>query len=253
MSRKNIILGAAVVLLSACISSRVVQGMPIELPELLESDDTVMHIGYTASYNHQTLCPDWVAYELTDQEVSGTLKGKESFRWDPNLKGARSNRQDYKNDQQWDKGHMAPKADMKWSVQAYEESFYLTNICPQNHTFNSGIWLTTEKLARRMAQKYGKVYVVCGPIFTDTIYGTLGESRVAIPDRFWKALLIPKGNSYSAIAFVLNNSKDNTPIKTNSMTVDSLEQIIGRDLFYSLDSSIQEEVEKKVTYGDWSL
>lgn len=51
---------------------------------------------------------------------------------------------------------MAPRADMKWSVHVFEESYYLSNICPQNHDLNAGDWLKTENLARRMAEKYGE-------------------------------------------------------------------------------------------------
>lgn len=228
-------------------------GNPIEYPEVLGVDDIVVHEGYTSSYNHETLCPNWVAYELTVEEANGKMKGKESFQWDPQLKGRQSNREDYKNDQQWDKGHLAPKADMKWSVKAYEESFFLTNICPQNRAFNGGIWLSTEKLARRSAEKYGKVYIVSGPIFTERKFGTLGTSRVAIPDKFYKALLIPKGDTYSAIAFVLDNAPGNSSLKTSSMSVDSLETLIGRDLFHNLDDEIELIVESKVWYVDWSL
>lgn len=226
---------------------------PIEYPEVLDIDDIVVHEGFAASYNHETLCPNWVAYELTAEEANGRMKGKESFQWDPLLKGRQSNREDYKNDQQWDKGHMAPKADMKWSVNAYEESFFLTNICPQNRSFNGGIWLSTEKLARRSAEKYGKVFIITGPIFTDRKFGTLGESKVAIPDRFFKALLIPKGNTYSAIAFVLDNAPANSSLKSSAMSVDSLESLIGRDLFYCLNDEIELIVESKILYADWTL
>ena len=227
--------------------------LSLELPKILNLDDIVRHPGYTASYNHTTLCPYWVAYELTSEEVNGSYRGKESFCWDPLLSGRQANREDYRNDMQWDKGHMAPKADMRWSTQAYEESYYLTNICPQNHSFNAGIWCTTEKLARRMAERYDKVYIICGPIFDKQMYGTLGESRVAIPDRFFKALLVPKGNSYSAIAFILNNSPKNKSLKESTLSVNELEKLINRDLFSALDDKIEEAIEANISYGDWGL
>lgn len=67
----------------------------------------------------------------------------------------------------WDKGHMAPSADMKWSQTAMNESFYLTNICPQNHELNGRDWQTLEKYVRDWAVKYGKVWIVCGPYVKD--------------------------------------------------------------------------------------
>lgn len=98
----------------------------LELPAIKKGEQVITHIGYTTSYNSKTLNPDWVAYELTREEVQGEYKGKTSFCWDPDVKGRKSRREDYKNEEGWDKGHMAPRADMKWSVQAFEESYYLS-------------------------------------------------------------------------------------------------------------------------------
>lgn len=225
----------------------------LELPAFSNSEDIVSHIGFTASYNHEMLIPNWVAYELTAEECEGTLRGKESFCWDPELKGRQPNREDYKNDAQWDRGHMAPKADMKWSVQAYEESYFLSNVCPQNRAFNSGSWASTEKFARRIARKYGAVYMICGPIVSSNQYGTLGSCRIIIPDAFFKAILIKKGESFSAIAFVMQNKPETQNLKECSMPVDELEQILGKDLFCNLDARIQDNIESVVNYSDWGI
>lgn len=225
----------------------------LELPAISTSDDIVTHIGYAVSYNHEMLIPNWVAYELTAEECEGTFKGKESFCWDPELKGRQPNREDYKNDAQWDRGHMAPKADMKWSVQAYEESYFLSNVCPQNRTFNGGSWASTEKFARRIARKYGKAYIICGPIVTMKQYGTLGTPEIVIPDAFFKAVLINNGSTYSAISFVMQNIPETQNLKECSITVDDLEKIIGIDIFCNLDVAIQNEIEAKVNYFDWGI
>lgn len=225
----------------------------LEIPAYSKDEDIVSHIGYTASYNHEMLIPNWVAYELTAEECEGTLKGKESFCWDSALNGRQPNREDYKNDQQWDRGHMAPKADMKWSVQAFEESYLLSNICPQNRAFNAGSWASTEKFARKIARRYGSAYIVCGPIVTTNRFGTLGEPKIVIPDAFFKAILVKKGQSYSAIAFVMQNAPETQNIKCCSMSVSELEQIIGRDLFVGLDDKIEPKVESVVDYSDWGI
>ena len=110
--------------LQACGQS--VQKLPLEWPAVSPGQDVYVHTGYATLYNRETLIPDWVAYELTANEVnpSERFRGNESFRFDPETKGKRTAyREDYKNDNGWQRGHMAPKADMRWSVQAYEESF----------------------------------------------------------------------------------------------------------------------------------
>ena len=229
------------------------RGSKLELPVIRTGEQVIVHIGYTTSYNSKTLNPDWVAYELTKEEVQGECKGKTSFCWDPDVKGRKSRREDYKNEQDWDKGHMAPRADMKWSVQAFEESYYLSNICPQNHDLNAGDWLKTENLARRMAEKYGKVYIVCGPVFTVNRHGTLGENKVWIPDAFYKALLVAVNGRYEAIAFYMTNESQKNDLKSYIKTVDDVEKLVGRDLFPTLSDSVEEEVESRVNRVVWGL
>lgn len=224
----------------------------LELPAISNKDDVVEHLGYTASYNHDWLIPNWVAYELTRDELNGTTKGKESFQWDPYIKGNQAWREDYSGSG-WDKGHMIPKADLKWSAKAYSESFYFSNICPQSHIFNAGAWLTTENMARRIARQYGSVYVICGPIVTDNRYGTIGEHRVTVPDAFFKAFLIKDGGEYSAIGIVMFNSSDKQPLKASTMTIDELEEKCGLDLFSALDKIIQDNVESRINWSKWGI
>lgn len=148
---------------------------------------------------------------------------------------------------------MIPRADLKWSAKAYSESFFFSNICPQNHDFNAGAWLTTEKMARRIARQYGSVYVVCGPIVTDNKYGTIGEHKVTVPDAFFKAFLINDEGEYSAIGIVMSNSPERQLLKASTMSVDELEEKCGLDLFSSLERTIQDEVESKINWNKWGI
>lgn len=152
------------------VNQKHIDKQKLEYPEISEDDDIVEHIGYTTAYNHTTLTPNWVAYELTKTEANGELPRNDAFAQDEALKGRQADLSDYKGSG-WDRGHMAPAADMKWSEQAMLESFLLTNMCPQNHTMNAGCWEKTEEMGRRIAKQYGKVYIVCGPIYTKHQYG----------------------------------------------------------------------------------
>lgn len=225
----------------------------LEIPSYTNQEQVIEHIGYTTSYNSETLNPNWVAYELTREELQGIFVGKESFCWDPDVKGRKSRREDYKNDYDWDKGHMAPRADMKWSVQAFEESYYLSNICPQNHTLNAGDWLKTENLARRMAEKYGNAYIVCGPVFNDKKHGVLGENRVWIPDGFFKAILINTKENIEAIAFYMLNEPLKNNLRYYTCSVDELETMLTRDLFPALDDKDEIVIEASVNLKFWGL
>jgi len=228
------------------------QNPKLELPASDNHDVIVSHMGYTASYNQEWLISNWVAYELTRDELDGNEKGETSFQWDPDIKGRQAWREDYSGSG-WDKGHLIPRADLKWSAKAYSESFYFTNICPQNHDFNAGAWLTTENMARRIARQYGSVYVVCGPLVYDNQYGTIGEHKVTVPDAFFKAFLICDDGEYSAIGIVMNNSPERQNLKSCTMTVDELENKCGLDLFHGLNNAIQENVEARIDWSKWGI
>jgi len=221
-------------------------------PASADGEHILHYTGFVSSYNHATLVPNWVAYELTAYEVDGTYSATSNFSRDPNLKGSQASREDY-SCSGWDKGHMVPKADLKWSEQAWWESHYFTNICPQNHQLNGGPWNSLERQVRRWAKLYGCIYVVVGPIFTDCAYGTIGAAEVQIPDAFFKALLAPDGDGYKAIAFVMANNDLPHSIRQCAMSVDQLEELLGRDLFPALDDTVESVVEATISLQAWGL
>ena len=154
----------------------------------------------------------------------------------------------------WTKGHLMPAADASFSSTAMGETFYFTNICPQDETLNAGDWQYLEKRVRQWANRYGSVWVVTGPIVGENRYGTIGEREVVVPDSFYKALLIRKKNgSYSAIAFVMDNDDDRYYLKDCSMSVNELEALTGFDFFPGLDDTIEEKVEGTVRLSDWGI
>ena len=235
----------AVMLLMACGYSRPVdayaQQQPssgTELPSYSTDEDIVRHLGYTASYNHLTLCPEWVAWELTAEEADGSLDGQYSFSRDPDVKFPKASREDYSNSG-WDKGHMAPRADMKWSLKAMEESYYLTNICPQDHEMNSQAWRKIEELTRRMARRHGSVLVVCGPIYDGGEQRTIGPAGVRVPDRFFKALAVKTDNGWQTIGFIVENTPQSFAPRHYAVSIDSVEATAGRNLFPTLPENAE--------------
>ena len=238
----------------APLTARVEEPLLYELPSYVQSERIIHYSSFTVSYNSNILNPDWVAYELTKEKADGnvTSRNGRNFVQDPHFRGRQPNYYDY-NNTGWDKGHLAPAADMKWSVEAMDECFYFTNCCPQNRDFNGGIWNSLEKNVRSWARKYGRAYVITGPVFTNNQYGTLGTDKVAIPDAFFKACVVPKGDGYSAIGFLMENALLCGNLNSYACTVDELESIIGLDLFCGLDDEIENEIEAGVKWGDWGF
>jgi DNA/RNA endonuclease G (NUC1) len=157
----------------------------VEIPAKLtdRQEQIITNIGYTVSYNSDWKIPNWVAYELTKEEAEGVEPRGNKFIPDPAISYKNSaTTDDYKNTG-WDRGHMAPAGDMKWSEQVMKESFYLSNICPQNRNLNGGIWKSLEEQVRDLALQKGSIYVVCGPIVSKQPQ-TIGNNKVAVPDAF---------------------------------------------------------------------
>ncbi len=225
----------------------------MELPATSGDDIILTHTGFIISYNAEARLPEWVAYELTADETRGDVDRDESvFRMDPTYKGTQAMREDYF-DSGWTRGHMACAADFQWDEEAMNDTFYLTNICPQDEELNKGDWNYLEKQVRRWARDYGKVWVVSGPIVGTNRYGIIGDRGVTVPDSFFKAVLAENRGKYHAIAFVMDNDDKRYWLDDCAMTVDELEDITGLDFFPLLPDEVEKNVESKITLSFWDI
>ena len=224
----------------------------MECPSIGKEEEVVYHHGYTLCFNQNTHASDWVAYELTKEELKGNWPRTNDFMADPDIQGYQATYYDYKGSG-WHRGHLAPAGDMKWDSIAMSESFYYTNICPQHRDLNQGVWQSLENKVRKWAKQYGQIYVCCGPIYTSHQNGTLGTTNVMIPDAYFKALLIPKGQSYSAIAFIMENGPGTQELSSCARTVDELEKLLKKDFFCSLENSLEKNIESSISWDDWGL
>lgn len=216
-----------------------------------QQEQRIAHIGYQVSYNSDWHLPNWVAYQLTAEEVAGEEARSNKFLPDPLVDGDPVLTSDYTHSG-FDRGHMAPAADMKWSPQAMRESFYMTNICPQNHSNNAGDWKDLEELVRDLATIYGNIYLACGPVVSDTS-NTIGTiRRIVVPESFYKVLLRQKADgTWTSIGFVMPNAAGNRPLMTYMLPVDSVENMVGVDFFPLLPDSVENAVESDYTISDW--
>lgn len=226
----------------------------IEIPTITDerSDRVITHKGFTLSYNYDWKIPNWVAYELTDIEVKGEVPRYDKFKPDPMVpQNVSAHTNDYKHSG-YDRGHMAPAADMKWDEQVMRESFYLSNICPQNPNLNGGVWKDLEEQVRELASQKGKIFVICGPIVNDTSK-TIGENKVVVPQAFFKVLLQEENNELHTIGFVYENISGSKPMSTYAMTVDEVEEMTNIDFFPSLPNKIEKKVEADVDFSKWTV
>ena len=217
----------------------------LEIPKVVRGDrkgQLIQHKAYTLLYSTEMRTPIWVAWEVTREEIRGNSKRTNEFVPDPKVKGRKAYTADYTGSG-YDRGHMAPAADMKWNQQAMEESFYMTNICPQVPNLNRGDWNDLEEKTREWAKRYGSAYVACGPIYRNKTPKRIGTHEVAVPDAFFKVILVKKGLEVETIGFIFENRKGAAPLKRYSRPVKEVERITGMDFFSALPDEIEKRTE----------
>ena len=213
------------------------------------SEQIIYRRAYILSYNRETKLPNWVGWHLTSEHTEGPYKRINIYLEDITVPIPRATDEDYQ-DPNWSHGHMCPAADNKWDSIAMRESNLLSNICPQHASLNSGLWNVIERNCRKWAQKYGDLFIVCGPLLLNKEHTTIGNNRVVVPEAFFKVILRlnPKP---TAIGFVVRNNEGKKKKDQYVNTVDEVERITGIDFFPALPDDIENEVEAYANIEDW--
>ena len=226
----------------------------LELPAPLKDrpEKLLKRRTYTVSYNRELKVPNWVAWELNRERLVERESRTDKFLPDPDLPESEAvTTDDYKRSG-WDRGHMCPAADNRWHWRAMQESFYMTNICPQHHNLNRGDWKELEDDCREWAKKEGRIYIACGPIFYKGKPRTIGrEHKVAVPDAFFKVILCADSRPPRAIGFIYKNTSGNHPLDHYVNSVDQVERITGIDFFPALPDDVEREVESGYNLKLW--
>ena len=233
-------------------SFEVKQGLEIPISKANVPSLLLYREGYTTSYNVETRTPNWVAWHLTASHINGPAKRNGiTFQADEEIPEPRVDTYDYMRSG-YDRGHMCPAGDNHWSQKAMEQSFLMTNICPQVPALNSGLWNTIEKQCRTWAQVYGDVYIVCGPIYFNQKHKTIGKNKIQVPEAFFKVVLRLKDEP-KAIGFICRNASAKGRKKTDYVnSVDEVERITGMDFFSQLSDDIEQQIEGQADIKDWN-
>lgn len=205
--------------------------------------------GFTVSFNEENHTPNYVSWELMSHETSGESSRTNNFWKDESVPGCATS-SDYTRSG-YDRGHLCPAADQKWSDQAMHDSFVMTNICPQANALNTGAWNTLENKERQWAARDSMLVIVAGPIYTEDDKETIGSTGVRVPSSFFKVMLAPYAEPMRAIGFVYPNMKSPGNMADYSTTVDEVERITGMDFFYNLPDGIEAQVESSASFRDW--
>lgn len=227
--------------------------------------------GYITSYNHETRNPNWVGWRLTREHTSGpySRKGVPYYAEDGTVYGIgrvtretnkgvyfadmeaeepRQSLTDWSTEYNMSHGHLCPAGDNKWDKAAMNQSFLLTNMCPQDYDLNGGGWKKLEEKCRKWAERFGELYIVAGPIFRGARHKKLGE--ILIPEAFFKVVLCMKGEP-KAVGFIYENDSQSQSMYDNVCSVDEVEAVTGMDFFSALPDSIENEIEAKANLKEW--
>jgi endonuclease G len=221
----------------------------LEIPKIQPKEDVIPHTGYTLSYNEKYEQANWVAYELTKEETNKLFDRSNKFKPDPLVKTGTANDADYAGSG-YDKGHLAPAADMEWSETAMEESFYYSNMSPQEPGFNRGIWKKLEELVRTWAIENNSIYIVTGPVLTSGL-PTIGPDRVAVPKYFYKVILDYTEPGIKGIGFIIPNESSGEQLQSYTVTIDSVEKFTGIDFFPLLPDDQEDIIESTLDLKAW--
>ena len=230
----------------------VIETLNLEVPAKLKdrSEKILRRSNYTVSYNRNWNMPNWVAWELNKSETKGKNGRSNEFSIDPDLpKAYQVESYDYAGSG-YDRGHMCPAGDNQFDAQAMNESFYMSNICPQNHELNKGKWNDLEIACRKWANRYDQVFIVCGPMVDKRKAKTIGKDHeILVPEKFFKVILITSTQPARAIGYIFENTTSERPYKTYS--VDEIEQITGIDFFPNLPDNIEDVIESQYDTQEW--
>ncbi|CAN9512829.1 unnamed protein product [Ophioblennius macclurei] len=196
---------------------------------------------YVTSYDPRTRTASWVIERLSPASLIGPSDRKNcDFKEDESVHVFhRSTNADYRGSG-FDRGHLAAAANHKWSQKAMEDTFYLSNVAPQNPHLNQKTWNNLEKLCRSLTKRYLNVYVCTGPLYLPrqesdgklyVRYQVIGQNHIAVPTHFFKVLILEQtdGKGVELRSYVLPNEpvNENVPLERFLVPIETIERASG--------------------------
>lgn len=219
--------------------------IPSELPSQLKKYE-----GFRVSFNSDNGTPNYVSWELLASELNDVVSRSNVFWQDPEIEGCPTS-DDYKRSG-YDRGHICPAADQKWSQQAMNDCFVMTNMVPQAHVLNAGAWQTLEKRERAWAQRDSAIVIVAGPIYTESDNQRIGNNKVRVPGAFFKVMIAPYIDNPRGIGFVYPNMSAPGNMEHYVTSIDKVEKLTGFDFFHNLPDEVEEKIEATASFKEWN-
>jgi endonuclease G, mitochondrial len=236
----------------------------VGLPTLLSGDALVSHAAMRLAYCEEHEQARWVAHVILPDVMSGSVFRSNDFRPDPDVTTGSAVEADYflkqlQPDSTWkydgfgyDRGHLAPSADFRWSQTALSESYFYSNMSPQRAELNREAWGDLEDKVRGYLYRNPEVqlYVVTGPLLEpDLSVIERGPNKVSIPRSYWKVVLDLQNQR--GIGFMLPNRGVTEPLTSFVVSIKEIEALTGLNFFSNLPDDIENKVEAQKNPVDW--
>ena len=229
----------------------------------------------TSSFDRRTRNPHWVAEHITPASLNANNADRKHsiFVEDASIPAKfRAKLHDYFRSG-YDRGHQVPAADAKWSQDALDQTFLLSNMCPQvGDGFNRDYWAHLEDFCRRLTNYFPSVRIVTGPLYLPhkdpetgkykIEYEVIGNPpNVSVPTHFYKVIFAEDGKTggtVSLAAFVLPNAPiaSDKPLTDFEAPIEAVERASGLEFAQKLPASrrrkLCEEVRCSVIAREWA-
>lgn len=207
--------------------------------------------GFTVNFNTANRTANYVSWELLGSETDGaSSRAKEKFWQDEEIKNCPAT-SDYTRSG-YDRGHLYPAADAKWSTESMRQCFSMANISPQMHALNGGAWKTLEDKERLWAKRDSALVIIAGPVYQHDDTLRIGQAGVRVPSAYFKVIFAPYVNNPRAIAFVYPNEHCPGNMQNYAQSVDYVESITGFDFFSALPDDIELQIESTYSFKEWN-
>lgn len=208
---------------------------------------------YAVGYSDSLRCPVWVAYRVggTTRLARGVPR-PDQFLVDRRT-SARVHPDAYLRTG-FDRGHLAPNLaiGLWFGEEAQRETFLMSNVAPQSQSLNRGAWRALEaRVAYSYPARLEEVWVFCGPLF-DPVPKRLNVSGIAIPEAFYLLVVdVSAGRIRSMALIVPQNAETTASLSHWLVSIDEVERRSGLDFFPSLDKSVENRLESKISASVW--
>jgi endonuclease G len=236
-------------------------------PVSQKSPEIKEYKGFVVGFDCEYKMAAWTFHQLTTDVIFGSNSRTNDFRIDSTISCGTAKDLDYfvsKTNEDgttqikgfgFDRGHLVPSADLKWSKAAMSETYYFSNITQQKPEFNRESWAQVEGLVRRIVDNEKKsLFVLTGPILHKGLeVNNESENKLMIPDLHYKIIADLSAESPRGMAFLMPNKKCDSKLSNYVVPIDSIERLTGLDFFSLIPDTLEQKIEGKGDFFAWDV